>query len=134
MCELFSYMCVFQHPIYTAELFNKYKIHFYPPKMDEKSGEQLALKHINTILQTHGYTINDFNLPSLECINCNNNMDLEISELRLLNNNNIGELVHTLTNEQTIIFNTIIDAINEKCNDRLIFIDGPGGSGKSSIH
>ena len=130
MCELFSYICVFQHPINTAELFDKYKIHFYPSKMDEKSGELFALKHINKILQTHGYTANDFNLPSLKCFNFSNNIDLEISELRLLNNN-IEELVHTLTNAQTIIFNTIIDYIY--CNDRLILNDGPEGCGKSYL-
>ena len=60
ICKLFSYICVFQHPINSAELFNKYKIHFYPPKMDEKSCEQFALKYINNILQTHGDTTNDF--------------------------------------------------------------------------
>ena len=68
MCELFGYICVFQHSINTAELFNKYKIHFYPPKMDEKSGEQFALELISNILQIHGYAIIDFNIPSLECI------------------------------------------------------------------
>ena len=94
--------------------------------MDEKSGEQFALKHKSKILQTHGDTTNDLNLPSLECINSNNHMDLESFELRL--NDNVGELIRTLTNAQSLIFNTVIETINEKCNDRLIFIDRPGES------
>ena len=32
------------------------------------------------------------------------------------------------------VFNTVIEAINEKCNDSLIVIDDPGGSGKSYIY
>ena len=48
-------------------------------------------------------------------------------------NDNVGEVIYTLINAQSIIFNTVIEAINGKYNDRLIFINGLGGTGKSYL-
>jgi hypothetical protein len=66
MCELFAYICVFHNPINTRELYEKYKMHFDYPSMNESEGEKYAITKINSILMQHGYSLTDFDLP------CNN--------------------------------------------------------------
>ena len=45
-----------------------------------------------------------------------------------INEDNINVEILTLTDAQRIIFNIVSNAINEECNDKCIFVDGPGGS------
>ena len=65
MCELFAFICISHNPIDSLHLFNKYKIHFYHPKMSPKEGEMYALNKISSFLNIHGYDLKDFNLPSI---------------------------------------------------------------------
>ena len=81
---------------------------------------------INNILTSHGFTLFDFSLPDLQntqVFEDDNTVGNQISS-------NINEKILTLTDNQRI-FNTVSNEINEKCNGQCIFIDGPGGSGKS---
>ena len=130
MCELFTYICVFHSPVNARELFDKYKTNFYVPTVNEVIGEQFALKIINDILSVNGYSLTNFNLPSLD-ITIDNYNDNVVNHFNKASQN-INERINSFTNAQSIIFNTILNAVNGKEN-KCFFIDGPGGSGKSYI-
>jgi hypothetical protein len=133
MCELFAYICVFHNPINAYELYEKYKQHFYYPNMNEVEGEKYCLSIINQIVILHGYSLSNFNLPDVD------DEDYTLAECEMNNDQNINvvddleEKINSLTDAQRIIFNTVINALNGKNKIKCIFIDGPGGSGKSYL-
>jgi hypothetical protein len=133
MCELFAYICAFHNPINARELYEKYKIHFYYPSMNENEGEKYAINIINSILILHGYSLIDFDLP------CNNYLHEKITDIdynitqNLNDSDNIVQQIKSLTNAQEIIFNKVINAVKNENHDKYIFVDGPGGTGKSYL-
>jgi hypothetical protein len=133
MCELFAYICVFHNPINARQLYEKYKIHFYYPSMNENEGEKYAMNIIHSILTLHGYSLIDFDLA------CNNYLDEKIMDIdyimtqTLNDRDNIDEKIKSLTNAQQVIFNKVVNAIKNKNHDKYIFVDGPGGTGKSYL-
>jgi hypothetical protein len=133
VCELFAYICVFHNPINAYELYEKYKKNFYYPNMNEIEGEKYCLKIINEILILHGYSLSHFDLPNVD------NTDDVLAESRINNDeidynaDDLDENINSLTDAQRVIFNTVINAINGESQNKYIFIDGPGGTGKSYL-
>jgi len=90
--------------------------------------ELLALRHINALLAKEGMNCEDYSLPQPD-------EDItdgteEINENFVLECRNTYEVMHSkLNKEQRYIFNEIIQNKN-----KTIFIDGPGGTGKTYLY
>ena len=76
------------------------------PTVNEVIGEQYVLKIINDILSLNGYSLNDFDLSSLDITidNYNDNVVYHCNEASL----NINDRIKSFTNAQSIIFNSIV--------------------------
>ena len=109
--------------------------------------ERKVYKTIQDILSVHEMELINFNIMNDNVTN-NNKVNIIESELINLshdhinndiietNNNstNLNFLITSLTENQTKIFNTIINVTINNIGDKLYFIDGPGGSDKSYLH
>ena len=104
MCELFAYICVFHNPVNARELYDMNKMDFHVPTVNEVIGEQFSLKIINYIWSVNGYSLTDFNLPSLD-ITIDTYNDHVVDHFNK-SSQNINERINSFTNAQSIIFNT----------------------------
>uniref|UniRef100_A0ABD2WQT2 ATP-dependent DNA helicase n=1 Tax=Trichogramma kaykai TaxID=54128 RepID=A0ABD2WQT2_9HYME len=131
ICELFAFICIHHNPINSRDLYDKYKSTFYFPHMSSEDGENWALGKIQLTLQNHGYELKDFNLPDIttqECVDYNNEESVTDLSHQVANVKDVR-----LTQPQEVIFNTIVESLRESSYGKLIFIHGPGGSGKSFL-
>ncbi|KAI8853242.1 hypothetical protein BC829DRAFT_383174, partial [Chytridium lagenaria] len=67
--------------------------------------DQAVLQHVNKILENHSKSVRDYDLPELQVL---------------------------FEYQSTIVFNKVMDAITERTG-QMIFLDGPGGSGKTLL-
>ncbi|KAL7291672.1 hypothetical protein TKK_0014707 [Trichogramma kaykai] len=134
LCELFANICIYHNPINVLELFNKYKTDFYHPSMCDEIGTQWASRQIENILSINGHTLSQFDLPDLQS---NVEYNSACIEHNVIDNTVEGASVESrismLTVNQKIIFEEISKYMEDPNRDRCIFIDGPGGSGKSFL-
>jgi hypothetical protein len=131
--ELFAYICVYCSPISPMELWEKYKYHlcedFINQGINEALAAPFALQDIQTTLISNGRNLAWFHLPLLPlnmppAPSCNPNLQQE-QELA-------AELTVKLNPLQREAFNKIMHAVSDSTSlDRLFFLDGPGGSGKT---
>lgn len=128
LCELFAYILVFQKPINARTLYDKYKENFIDTRIDSFDAEQQCLHTINDILATHKCTLQEFDLPSIQQP-INHNTTIQADD-----NFNEEDMINTLNVNQRKIFDAILEAVEGSTNNKLFYIDGPGGSGKSYFH
>lgn len=145
---LFAHICIYCLP--TNEHIQQLYVEFLPDmcedfthrRYSEEDANTLTLNHINNILGRLGYTNADFGLDmppqilpegiqdrlDLDCVDYVPDIDAENIQLAA----NIGRL----NEAQRAIFNRVIETISNEDPDasKLIFIDGPGGSGKTFLY
>lgn len=126
-------MCFFHNHMNARDLYDKYKENFYYPDMNEIAGEKYALKIVNEMLLLPGYLLCDCNLPSMEVSNDSSINDEVSNDEKFDAVNHVDLKMNSLTEAQRIVFNTVINAVNGTATDKCIFIDGPGGTGKSYL-
>lgn len=138
-CGLFAYICVFGLPINAADLYNKYKEHMiFDNKVPVEISIQQSLTLIEEVLGSHGFKLDQFGLPNinqklLQSYNPLNEKN-DLLTLKLLKIE-ADTLIRSLNNEQRQVFNEVMIAVhNDDNKNRYIFLDGPGGSGKSYLH
>ncbi|OWY90071.1 Helitron helicase, partial [Phytophthora megakarya] len=99
-----------------------------------------TLLSLQLLLEVSGYAVADFDLPELDPTMLHESL-LENSlirrELTSYSDSDLAEVVHTedqLNNEQRAIYDQIVGAVNQpEQGKKLFFIDGPGGTGKSTL-
>ncbi len=99
-----------------------------------------TLANIEKYLLPYGKTLADFNIirPDYSLIE-NENEFQQQTLIREEINYDQDEMKTFLTKKNLLndgqkeIYNTIIDAVNEKSNQKIFFIDGPGGYGKTFL-
>lgn len=89
----------------------------------------LALHDIESVLKQHGTTCRNFGLP--EPVGT-------LPELELYNEDeekeNAERMIPTLNEQQRVAFDKIIDGIDNVLSQKLYFLNGPGGSGKTYLY
>ena len=98
------------------------------PKYEKSIGENIALNIIHKNLQINGYTLTDFKLPDISTYIEEYNDDSFYEKYNTLNEVHLK--INTLKTNQKNIFNAVLESLTQK-QKNCIFIDGPGGSGKS---
>lgn len=129
LTELFAYILVFQRPVNARQLYEKYREQFLDLRTLPARAENQCLNTIKNILTTHNCTMEEFNLPT---VICNDDAILDITEKN--DDYNETRIINSFNNNQRKTFDDILDAIDDPSKNRLIYIDGPGGSGKSYLH
>ena len=87
-----------------------------------------ALKHIKILLNKKSYTCFQLGLPEVECIGTAEEKNLENE--KIMAKENFSKSYDKLTANQRNIF----DKLTNFPSDKLYFIDGPGGSGKTFLY
>lgn len=98
---------------------------------------QLALSHINSILQQEGLSTSVLGLPQLHPINPNYNQQTEFDIA--METQQASTLTGKLNKEQSQMVNSVLHdltQLNEGNTSlcRAYFLDGPGGSGKTMVY
>ena len=132
--ELFSFICIYHNPINARELYEKYKIFFYNSKYEKSIGENIALNIIHKNLQINGYSLTDFKLPDISTYIEEYNDETFYEKFNTLNEVHLK--INTLKTNQKIYSMLFCFVCFESLKQRqknCIFIDGPGGSGRSYL-
>jgi len=132
--QLFGYISIFGPVMNLMELWAAHEVllcedfsRTHPN--DSELCSNLALFEIETVLRAHGKRLQDFELPLLPngfqppvIQLCDPNIELDIR----------NTMVSQLNIEQKLAFHSIVQAVqNVNCSQRLFYLDGPGGSGKT---
>ncbi|XP_051173501.1 uncharacterized protein LOC127289553 [Leptopilina boulardi] len=139
LCRLFAYICVFGSPVNAIDLWNKYKEDMiFENDLPVEVSIQKSLILINEVFSFHGFSLHQFGLPHInqKVFDDYNSVSKENSalELQLLKIKS-DCLIKSLNDDQRNVFNDIMMAVhNDNCSNRYIYLDGPGGSGKSYLH
>lgn len=132
---LFATILVHCRPTNSTKLFNQFlnlMSEDYLQTYTKEISKDLTLIDIQQFLHNERLTLNDFNLPlprsllnivpNLEQTDHNNMLNIAKANIKLFNKN------------QKQIFNSIIKSIYQNGNQKLHYIDGPGGSGKTFLY
>ncbi|XP_072754275.1 uncharacterized protein [Anoplolepis gracilipes] len=129
--ELFAYICIFGNPTDVPTLWNKYKDQMIEDFVNNNvvDPENMALNHIQEILRNNGSSCGNFQLPNPIPVN------IYVTEYNVDEEKRPGEyLLSTLNDEQKHVYNIVIRVIdNENEPQRLFYIDGFAGSGKTYL-
>lgn len=128
MCELFAYILIFHQPPNAPTLYEKYKEHFMQDNIPQEQAEATCLKTINDILLMHKCDLAEFGLPLFDMANV---IDIQTGESKTVD---VNQLENSLNFNQKKTYKAIMKSISEANSNKLFFIDGPGGSGKSYLH
>jgi len=112
-----------------------------PPLIDpyRERAKRRALGEINNLLVQMGSCLADFpDLPQ-QFDNANDDDDYNIQDIQdMLDNEVLAARAQanfeTMNNDQKNAFNLIVAALQGPVEQRLFFIDGPGGTGKSFVY
>ena len=130
--ELFALICAFNEPSTPLELWEKHKESMVEDFVHKNLSfpYDRALHDIQDVLITHGKTLQDYNLPQpVDVIAAESDINAATHELEAERRANM------LNPQQAAAFNIVMNAIRvESHPDRLFFIDGPGGSGKTFLY
>ena len=118
--------------INARELYEKYKLYFINPKINEITSETNALKLINNTLPLHVFSIQDFGLPDIssQLMEYNDNIEDRICTHTVINDDELVKNIQWLNDCQHKIFTEITTAVSCDNETKLFFIDGPGKTGK----
>ncbi|KMQ87777.1 hypothetical protein RF55_12854 [Lasius niger] len=129
--ELFAYICIFGNPIDVLAIWNKYKDYMIEDFVHKNvlNPENMALNHIQEILINNGSNCENFQLPNPTPVN------IYVTEYNVDEERIRGDyLLSTLNAEQKHVYDIVMRAIeNENESQRLFFIDGFAGSGKTYL-
>ena len=141
---LFANMLLFNSPTDPLAIWEQFKNRMFEDYVrkgcSDQLAENLALRHISYMLRASDKSNSEFLLPEPTFPQGNT------SELDLLDDDTLINLadeavegqrsVGLLSDEQRVIFNEIMDSVNnpnDTSKHRLFFVDGPGGSGKTFL-
>jgi len=133
--ELFGNICIFctpKDPLNLYEIYKKDMAEEYLAKYTEEIAFNLCLLDINSVLSCHGKSLKDFNLPQAndidECLLTSyigSHMEEEIG----------NAMLQKLTIDQRAVFDEIMRSVEDpEYKQRLHFLDGVGGSGKTFLY
>ena len=136
---LFIRILIHCQPVCPEELWDKFKDAMsedFSRTNEIVVSNRIAYSHINDLLNKEGRSLADF--PTMEqrveqCVSCNTNNEV----LSLQRIAEIGQQQYMkLNDEQREIVDTVLHAveINNHDSNNCIYIDGPGGSGKTFIY
>ena len=127
LLAMLALMCVFKQPLNALQLWNKYKVFTEDLLLcrDYITAENIALHLLNAIFPENGMSCTMFGLPEPV-------RDLPRPE-KAVETFNMN--VNLLNIEQRQILNTVVAAAfsverAEETENRLLYVDAPGGSGK----
>ncbi|XP_076032957.1 uncharacterized protein LOC143020425 [Oratosquilla oratoria] len=131
LLNMFAMICLFNTPQNALQLWNDNKLLMIEDLLcqyDNNVAENIALHHINMILNENGMNCAMLGLPE------------PISEPPAIQHmEEIQEVNPEVLNiEQRYVFNSVINAVSEidrglETNHRLFYLDAPGGSGKTFL-
>ncbi|CAG8664157.1 7736_t:CDS:1, partial [Ambispora leptoticha] len=142
--QLFASIIIYCQPANLKELWKKYVDDLIEDFIFKGDSKDLAIAKILMFLEN--YLIqNELSLSnySNELPELNNDLfDKDQQNTLIVNKQDYNQdnIKKTLNNfdklniDQRNIFNTVIDAINEVSNKKLIFVDGPGGTEKTFLY
>ncbi|XP_044585994.1 uncharacterized protein LOC123266031 [Cotesia glomerata] len=135
---LFVRILIHCQPLQPNELWNEFKEAMsedYSRNLGIEKGEKKAYIYINSMLNREGYSLSAF--PDMPQIN---EIDIEIINQELLQNHSQGSS-QSYYNQLNIQQKEVVDHVMTLINDEslntypnCIYIDGPGGSGKTFIY
>ncbi|XP_053206261.1 uncharacterized protein LOC128390551 [Panonychus citri] len=137
--ETFSYILLFSNPANAKELFEQFKSHFcedFLREFNQQVSEKLALDHIQSILDVHQKSLHEFGIEHHN----NNASDIHVPMSSSRRQSYLNESINfynSANNEQKFCIDTILKTIENTNPDtwsKAYFIDGPGGTGKTSIY
>ncbi|XP_057305457.1 uncharacterized protein LOC130642388 [Hydractinia symbiolongicarpus] len=131
--QLFAVILTHCEPSDPFTLWTRYKDAMYEDyirQMNEEHAEYRLLQDINSVLRQFGKSLTDYNLPHLDELPPAENIDVAMEAERA------SQLRAQLTDEQTALANAVIEAVvnvanNAAQNNRLFYLEGAGGSGKT---
>nr|CAD2197831.1 unnamed protein product [Meloidogyne enterolobii] len=131
--NLFSSILLFGDPKYPELLFEEFKNDLAEDFIKKYTciyAYKLALSYINKHLENEGKSLKNFvTMPQEILINIDDEI-IEIDEEKKI----VETFYKFLNEEQKIVFEYIRKILkNEILNEKLIYIDGPGGTGKSYL-
>ena len=136
--QLFAYMLIFCEIQEPKKIWNQFKSKLYDdykrkfPNLNVVELEEKVLIDLNKYLLNHNLNLEDFGLPKLK-----NKFELDYSIFSRLNDNDIIDYdknIELLTQEQLSIYDYIKNKlINKSSDNNVIFIDSPGGTGKTFL-
>ena len=132
--QTFALICVFCSPSNALALWEKYISHMcldFSLQNDHQTAINLALHDIQSILIQHGMQCSSFDLP--EPIDCVNNIHVERLDVEL-EYNEAQSRISTLNDFQLNAFRKIMYGVDESRNQKLFYLNGPGGSGKTYLY
>ena len=133
--NLFASICVFSHPTNPLELFLKYKEQLIEDFLFQTKDNILAtnkcLIQFEKYFKLHGKSCSSFQLPAPDT-------SLEFDEPFDINfEKTLADgLYKQLNQNQLYVVDTILNSIEnyKKENENAYFIDGPGGTGKTTCY
>ncbi|XP_053202450.1 uncharacterized protein LOC128387301 [Panonychus citri] len=135
--ETFSYILVFSNPGNAKQLFEQFKFHLcedFLREFNQQISENLALNHIQSILDIHQKTLNEFGIQHDNDVI--HDIPISSNQRQMYLDESIN-FYNSANSEQKFCIDTILTTIQN--NDpntwsKAYFIDGPGGTGKTSIY
>lgn len=131
--ETFSYICAFCQPASPLTLWNKFSEEMSLDYMRNHNAEianNLARHDIDAILRQHGLSCSAIGLPNPTGIAPADEQYDPVQEAQAAEN-----LIGLLNPNQRQAFNKIIHAVDhEDDTERIFYLDGPGGSGKTFLY
>jgi PIF1-like helicase len=131
--HLFAIICVYCSPSNPFQLWENHKTHFIEDFVNRglnvDQAEFRALSEVECTLSANGKCLHDFNLKITNC-----NFELLLDEgMSFVEARQRGDqLMNKLNPLQKSAFDKIMKALNDdNHSERLFFLDGPGGSGKT---
>ena len=139
--ELFVTILVLNMTNDPGKLWNDFKNAFIDDLFFEKNisieyAENSAIIHIDTVLKHHNHNISNFTgLPIPNYANHFINSLIE-DELRFDEEQiqNLAKQKEMLNNDQLFAYSEIYDAVYNDSDNKIFFIDGPGGTGKTFLY
>ena len=141
--HLFASIIVYCQPANLKELWDKYVDNLIEDYIYHSDTKELAIT--KTIIFIEKYLIQNglelLNFPELPKINYHlleeNQQQTLIADEENYDQEEIDQTLNnlnSLNSDQKLIFDTVINAINGKINQKLFFVDGPGGTGKTFLY
>ncbi|XP_064644731.1 uncharacterized protein LOC135498406 [Lineus longissimus] len=138
---LFATICIYCAPTDALQLWETHKpalfkdfldLHHMPPE----AAEQEALLHLQSILEQHGLSCAHFKLPTPQATN---SVAFHAQFNTVAEQKEADELMAMLNSDQRQFVDRILTDLCEVCTAakpkcRAYFLDGPGGSGKTTCY
>ena len=121
--------CQPHHPELLWNLFKDALSENFLRLFDTEIAYKKAYAAISKLLQQEGYNLSDF--PSMD----QTQYDELIESENIDNSLDLAEILYSKANEdQKYITDTVLAAVKNECQNKCVYIDGPGGSGKTFIY